>query len=181
MKGTTVTTEATIRIQPLRSLAWVNPANLVANDYNPNHVAPRELDLLARSIQENGWTQPIVCTRDNVIVDGFHRWHLATLRADLTDAGMIPVCYLPEAQNNDVDRRLATVRHNRARGTHYVKQMAVIVNELLNDGCDPDEVGTRLGMQPAEVKRLAEFGHSPSRNGADELSKGWKPQQRSRT
>lgn len=33
---------------------------VVANDYNPNKVAPPEMELLKHSIEEDGYTQPIV-------------------------------------------------------------------------------------------------------------------------
>ena len=51
------------------------------NSYNPNSVAPPELDLLYDSIREDGYTMPIVCYFDEagdeyVIVDGFHRYRV---------------------------------------------------------------------------------------------------------
>jgi ParB-like chromosome segregation protein Spo0J len=160
--------------QPIDTLTWVDPGELTANGYNPNHVAPREMDLLALSITDTGWTQPIVIDTDGVIVDGFHRWHLACTRPALTShtGGLVPVVTV---QVDEVTRRLATIRHNRARGTHFVKQMAVIVNELLQAGEDPDRIGKRLGMERPEVDRLARFGASAESNAGDELAHGWVP------
>jgi ParB-like chromosome segregation protein Spo0J len=64
--------------QPISNVQWIDRELLQANDYNPNHVASPELRLLAQSILESGWTQPIVARSvDNgryEIVDGFHRW-----------------------------------------------------------------------------------------------------------
>lgn len=160
--------------QPIDTLTWKDPFSLRANGYNPNHVAPREMDLLALSITDTGWTQPIVCDPDGIIVDGFHRWHLACTRPGLTDdtGGLVPVVTV---KVDDVTRRLATIRHNRARGTHFVKQMAVIVNELIAAGEDPDDVGRRLGMERPEVDRLARFGASAESNAGEELAQGWVP------
>ena len=76
---------------------------------------------------------------------------------------------------DDETRRMATIRHNRARGQHYVKQMAVIVNELIDAGLEPTEIETRLGMEKSEVQRLHQYGSSPDRNAGAELSKGWVP------
>lgn len=50
-----------------------------ANDYNPNAVAPPEMELLETSIWEDGYTQPVVTfydaeTDEYVVVDGFHRY-----------------------------------------------------------------------------------------------------------
>jgi ParB-like chromosome segregation protein Spo0J len=160
--------------QPIDTLHWVNPTQLHANGYNPNHVAPREMDLLALSITATGWTQPIVADPDGTIVDGFHRWHLALTRPDVTAAtdGLVPVVHVVVT---DTTRRLATIRHNRARGTHFVKQMAVIVAELLDAGEDPADVGDWLGMERVEVDRLAQFGRGAERNAGDELTAGWVP------
>lgn len=160
--------------QPLDSLTWVEPSTLTANGYNPNHVPPRELALLRLSITESGWTQPIVATKEGIIIDGFHRWHLAVAHPSLTNRGKVPVVYVDQEHSGDVEVRLATIRHNRARGTHYVKQMAVIVTELIEADIHPDEIGHRLGMEPAEVTRLAEFG-SVERLAGIQLRKGWIP------
>lgn len=51
----------------------------LANEYNPNKVAPPEMKLLYDSIKEDGYTMPIVCyynADDDMyeIVDGFHRY-----------------------------------------------------------------------------------------------------------
>ena len=46
--------------QPVGKVKWVDRNELNANDYNPNFVAPPELELLKTSIMEDGWTQPIV-------------------------------------------------------------------------------------------------------------------------
>lgn len=164
-----------IEEQPLSRVEWVHPATLSANNYNPNRVQPREMALLKKSILEDGWTQPIVAGEDNVIVDGFHRWTLGSRDRDVASltGGMVPVVRLNS--NDPSDRRMATIRHNRARGTHYVKQMAVLVNELLDAGVTQPEVQRRLGMEATEVERLAQYGASAERNSATELAKGWVP------
>ena len=59
--------------QPVNQVKWVKRDKLTANDYNPNKVAPVELELLKTSIKLCGWTQPIVIRENNTIVDGFHR------------------------------------------------------------------------------------------------------------
>jgi ParB-like chromosome segregation protein Spo0J len=161
-----------VKRQPLDHVTWLNPAQLEANDYNPNHVPPRELDLLATSLTETGWTQPIVTDRDHKIIDGFHRWWLACTRPEVTadSDGLVPVVTI---EVDDVTRRLATIRHNRARGTHFVKQMAVLVNQLLTLGETREAVSKRLGMEMVEVDRLARFGASAETNAGDTIGQGW--------
>jgi hypothetical protein len=50
--------------QPIDKVAWVHVDELKANSYNPNRVAPPELELLKISIIEDDWTQPIVVARE---------------------------------------------------------------------------------------------------------------------
>jgi len=60
---------------PVDFVEWVKNENVHANDYNPNSVAPPEMKLLERSIEADGYTQPIVTWPNNgyEVVDGFHR------------------------------------------------------------------------------------------------------------
>lgn len=162
--------------QPVANVRWVPRERVDANDYNPNRVAPPELRLLATSIIEDGWTQPIVAgTRGDryEVVDGFHRWSVSERPDvyDLTD-GLVPVVPL------DVDpahQRMSTIRHNRARGTHHVVRMADIVGQLVASGLPPAEVAGRLGMDGEEVRRLLDRGNMLERGRAAGLGEAWKP------
>ena len=62
---------------PVSDVRWVPSADIMANNYNPNSVAPPEMKLLKLSIESDGYTQPIVvwALSDNKyeVVDGFHR------------------------------------------------------------------------------------------------------------
>ena len=46
--------------EPVDFVKWVKNENVIANDYNPNKVAPPEMELLEVSIMNDGYTQPIV-------------------------------------------------------------------------------------------------------------------------
>lgn len=165
------------REQPINTVHWVHRDTLHGNDYNPNAVAPAELALLKRSIIEDGWTQPIVMHTDGTIVDGFHRW---TVSGDVDvyrlTGGYVPVVMLEN--KNAQDRRISTVRHNRARGTHAVLKMADIVENLLRNGTPLEEIQTRLGMEREEIIRLANRKGIPKTaiisNSA--WSKSWTPE-----
>lgn len=140
--------------QPVEAVQWVDRNLLKPNDYNPNAVAPPELRLLKISILEDGWTQPIVCNEDNTIVDGFHRWTVAGSKdiARLT-GGKVPVVYVK--LKDGAHKRMSTIRHNRARGTHAVLKMADIVESMLAEGLCMEEICERLQMESEEVVRLA--------------------------
>lgn len=167
--------------QPIDSVEWVDPATLRANDYNPNKVPKQEMRLLRTSIIEDGWTQPIVIlTEPNPdgtydIVDGFHRWTLGSTDKEvraITD-GLVPVVRLDADQAH---RRMSTVRHNRARGNHYVLAMADIVSQLIASGISEDELVARLGMEPEEVRRLAARGNMLERGSDTEFTNAWVPE-----
>src|SRR6202007_2405196 len=63
--------------EPVDFVKWVKAPLVHANDYNPNSVAPPEMELLRTSIQADGYTQPIVSMADPdgrfEVIDGFHR------------------------------------------------------------------------------------------------------------
>src|SRR5699024_9457657 len=46
--------------EPVDLVLWVKNERVGANDYNPNSVAPPEMELLEHSISTDGYTQPIV-------------------------------------------------------------------------------------------------------------------------
>ena len=168
--------------QPISQVIWINRDLLRANDYNPNHVAPPELRLLATSIREDGWTQPIVVREAEEeadgtcyeIVDGFHRWTVSGRFADvkaMTD-GFVPcVIVTPDPAH----QRMSTIRHNRARGKHHVVKMADIVDTLKAEGLSDAEMRERLGMEQDEVERLAQRGSMIERGAADEFGDSWRP------
>jgi len=140
--------------QPLNNVMWLERDKLKPNSYNPNRVAPPELKLLKISILEDGWTQPIVCNPDYEIVDGFHRWTVSAEPkiAELT-GGLIPVVMTKPKDGEH--QKMATIRHNRARGTHGALDMANIVQSMVVEGISQQEIEHRLQMEPEEVIRLA--------------------------
>jgi ParB-like chromosome segregation protein Spo0J len=159
---------------------WVERSRIRANDYNPNRVAPPELELLILSILEDGFTQPLVVLAEGdgyVMVDGYHRWFVSTdKRIVARYGGWVPVA---EIQADPVHRMMSTIRHNRARGTHAVLPMAEIVRTMIQTGVPVEQIETRLGMEPEEVDRLADRSGMPARVGAreaaDTFRKAWIP------
>ena len=62
--------------EPVDCVKWVKSPLVHANDYNPNSVAPPEMELLRLSISSDGYTQPIVSMKvgdEYEVIDGFHR------------------------------------------------------------------------------------------------------------
>lgn len=165
----------TIEQQPISQVQWVKRDTLRANGYNPNKMFTAEMKLLKVSIAEDGWTQPIVARLDGEIVDGFHRW---TVSADpqiakMTD-GLVPVVFIHEI--DPARQRMATIRHNRARGEHFVLSMAEIVQELVELGTSKEDISRRVGMEDEEVNRLLERGNMLKRGASEDFSNAWEPQ-----
>ncbi|MEB7915394.1 IbrB-like domain-containing protein [Enterobacter mori] len=151
------------REQPVDCVLWIKQGEITANDYNPNNVAPPEKRLLCKSLEMDGFTQPIVVTESDAqhyeIVDGFHRHEMGSNRAILKRQlkGYLPVTCLRKARQKKGDRMAATIRHNRARGRHQIHAMSDIVRELVQLGWDDAKIGQELGMDSDEVLRLKQF------------------------
>jgi len=144
--------------QPVDFVRWVPVEQVQANDYNPNSVAGTEMQLLYRSIKNDGYTQPIVTIWDDalekyVIIDGFHRYFTCKSNADIQEwtNGKLPVVVLKKEIN---ERMAATVRHNRARGSHSVGGMSNMVFKMLDNGWSDEHIFNHLGMDADELLRL---------------------------
>jgi len=151
------------RDQPIDCVMWIKQDDITANDYNPNTVAPPEKRLLSKSLELDGFTQPIVVTESEPhhyeIVDGFHRHEIGSNRAVLKRQlkGYLPVTCLRRDRQDKHNRMAATIRHNRARGRHQINAMSEIVRELVQLGWDNEKIGKELGMDSDEVLRLKQI------------------------
>jgi ParB-like chromosome segregation protein Spo0J len=148
--------------EPVDYVEWVPVEEVQANDYNPNQVAPPEMELLRLSILADGYTQPIVTNREDghrEVVDGFHRSRVGREFPDVADRvqGYLPVVQIRSDRGATPDRMAATIRHNRARGKHQVIKMSEIVLELKRRNWTDSKVAKELGMDPDEVLRLTQI------------------------
>lgn len=148
--------------EPVDFVEWVKFETVTANDYNPNSVAPPEMELLRHSITADGYTQPIVTWgRDGIheVVDGFHRHRVGRECEDVTERirGYLPVVSINSERMDRSDRIASTIRHNRARGKHKVEAMSDIVVELKRRNWSDEKIGRELGMDPDEVLRLCQI------------------------
>jgi ParB-like chromosome segregation protein Spo0J len=149
--------------EPVDCVLWVRNDSVYANDYNPNSVAPPEMELLRLSISNDGYTQPIVSMDNNdgtrEVIDGFHRNRVGKECEDIQKRvhGYLPVVTIRESQKGQNDRVASTIRHNRARGKHKVTGMSDIVLELKRRNWSDDRVAKELGMDSDEVLRLSQI------------------------
>lgn len=164
--------------EPVDCVQWVKEDLVVANDYNPNTVAPPEMELLHTSIQEDGYTQPIVVYQHDGIyevVDGFHRNRVGKECADIKERihGYLPVTVINDERHDKADRIASTIRHNRARGKHRVEAMSDIVLELKKRNWSDKKIGKELGMDEDEVLRLAQITGLAEMFSNREFSEAW--------
>lgn len=163
--------------EPVDCVLWVKTDLVEANDYNPNNVAPPEMELLQLSIQEDGFTQPIVTwTREDQIrevVDGFHRSLVARKHLSERLLGYTPVTTINPGQAGRGDRIASTIRHNRARGKHQIEEMKEIVAELTRRNWSEKKIGKKLGMDPDEVLRLKQITGLAEMFKDEEFSQAW--------
>ena len=148
--------------EPVDFVRWVKADTVRANDYNPNTVAPPEMELLRLSIVADGYTQPIVANlEDNryEVIDGFHRNRVGKECADVQERvkGYLPLVQIRQTQDDKANRMASTIRHNRARGKHRVEAMSDIVVELKRRNWSDERISKNLGMEPDEILRLCQI------------------------
>jgi ParB-like chromosome segregation protein Spo0J len=166
-----------LKNEPVDVVQWVKSYEVIANDYNPNRVAPPEMKLLELSIKEDGYTQPIVTYYDEIkqkyiIVDGFHRSRVGQEVAEINKRvdGYLPIVVIDKPIG---DRIASTIRHNRARGTHDIDLMSDLVAELHRLGKTDHWISKNLGMDADEVMRLKQIGGLADLFRDKDFSRSW--------
>jgi ParB-like chromosome segregation protein Spo0J len=170
--------ESPFKNEPVDYVKWVKSENVVANDYNPNKVAPPEMELLEISIMNDGYTQPVVTFPNNGIievVDGFHRTRVSKESKIVRERvkGYTPTVIIRKEQSDKNDRIASTIRHNRARGKHQVDAMSEIILELKNRNWKNERIARELGMDEEEILRLCQITGLQDIFKDDDFSKSW--------
>ena len=151
---------------------YVSPSKLKPNEYNPNQQTEDEFEMLKASMREDGFTQPILCMQDGTIVDGEHRWRAAQELGYET----VPVV---RVSMSEAQRRIATMRHNRARGQDDTAAVAELMLDLEKLGA-LDWAQEALLLSDEEMRRLTAMADTV----AEDLSRGhefnqaWEPVER---
>lgn len=164
--------------EPVDFVKWVKSENVIANDYNPNKVAPPEMELLEISIMNDGYTQPVVTFPNNdkiEVVDGFHRTRVSKESKVVRQRvyGFTPTVIIRKEQSGKNDRIASTIRHNRARGKHQIDAMSEIILELKNRNWKNERIARELGMDEDEILRLCQITGLQDIFKDDDFSKAW--------
>jgi ParB-like chromosome segregation protein Spo0J len=149
---------------PIDNILWIDTDLLVANDYNPNVVIGPEWQLLKLSLLKQGWLQPVLVsvilddagqpTGQYRIIDGFHRSTLAKTDKKVREkfGTKVPCAVL---DISEAERKMLTVRINRAKGSHMAARMHDLVTSLHQEhGIPVDQLCSELGASKAEIELL---------------------------
>ena len=166
------------------TIEYVPVGALMPNPYNPNRQNEHDFELLLRSMEEDGFTQPILAVRiteehrsdpvfsrfavgDQVIIDGEHRWQ----GASKVGYAEIPVVFTDETPEQ---MRISTLRHNRARGSEDIELTAQILRDLEQLGAKEWAMDS-LMMSQVELDRLIEDIPAPQALANEQYAEGWEP------
>lgn len=173
-----LSTHGPFKNEPVDCVQWIKSDLVRANDYNPNSVAPPEMELLKISIEADGYTQPIVsmqAKKDYEVVDGFHRNRVCKEYKEINERvkGYLPLVTIKKEQEDKANRMASTIRHNRARGKHKVEAMSDIVRELKNRNWTNQRIAKNLGMDEDEILRLCQIQGLAELFADQEFSSSW--------
>lgn len=159
--------KANIALEKL-TIEYVAHNSIKPNSYNPNRQSAHDFELLLRSMREDGFTQPIIVHRESrEIVDGEHRWRAAA------ELGMkeIPVVFV---EMTPEQMRIATLRHNRARGSEDIELSADVLRDLEKLGA-LDWAADSLMLSDIEIEKLLNDVPAPEALASDEYGEAWEP------
>lgn len=166
LKKVSAKDRVSIQLQAL-NYVMLDPRDLKPNQYNPNKQEEAEFELLKLSIQKDGFTLPIVANKDNVIIDGEHRWR-AALALGLKEVPVVPL------DLDETRMKLSTIRHNKARGTHDVALEAMIfqdLEKLMGAGF----IMTELQVDKDSLDAILNFQSAPEDLAGEVYGDSWEP------
>ena len=119
--------KTTIRV-PEAYLQLLEDIRLLQSDQNnPNVTTIRQQEQIWISLQKYGWTYPILCNKDGLLVDGEQRTEICKLHGEF----FAPVLRLPVC---DVDRRMLRQILNKLRGKHNIELDAAEYMRIMEAG-----------------------------------------------
>ncbi len=166
-KGKKEIEKKNVSLQEL-AIEYVSIDSIKPNNYNPNRQSEHDFELLVKSMEEDGFTQPIIVQKaTKMIVDGEHRWRAATVLG-YKEIPVVFVDMTPEQM------RIATLRHNRARGSEDLELSVQVLRDLQELGA-LDWAQDSLMLSDEEVNRLLEDIPVPEALANDDYSQSWEP------
>lgn len=166
-KGQAVVEKQAVQLERLQ-VQYVATSSIGPNEYNPNRQSDHDFELLLKSMREDGFTQPVIVHEGSrQIVDGEHRWRAAQVLG-MQEIPVVMVDMTPEQM------RIATLRHNRARGSEDVELTAQLLRDLEKLGA-LDWAQDSLMLDDVEMQLLIDDVSAPDALAGDEYSEAWVP------
>lgn len=194
IKGRAAIEKKNIALRQLK-IEYVKATAVTPNTYNPNRQSDHDFELLIRSMAEDGFTQPIIVQQaTKEIVDGEHRWtgaivldYLRRNKLPLTAENILdaktrrrevihPDLELPVVfvEMTPEQMRIATLRHNRARGSEDIELVSDVLRDLRELGA-LDWAQDSLMLDDVELQKLLEDVSAADDLAAEEFAEAWEP------
>jgi hypothetical protein len=112
-------------------MEWVDGSSLKLAPWRTTYIIKTDLEVLARSLDDYGWVQPIVVQKSsNMIIDGSHRWMISSNLSKLqrSTKGTVPVIFV---DCDDIDAMLMHGRLNRGRGNVVAQKLSRIIKSVV--------------------------------------------------
>ena len=101
----------------------VSISSIQENDWNPNEMRDSVFQFLKKSIKKRGFVQPIIITKDGVIIDGAHRYRAAKeLGAAEVEVKVLDI--------SSEEAKAETVNFNLTKGTFDIGRLGELLLEL---------------------------------------------------
>lgn len=155
-----------IQLQALK-VQMVEAKLLKPNPYNPNKQSDEEFALLRQSIRSDGFTMPVLANVENVIIDGEHRWQAALAE----NIKFIPVVFLDVT---DARMKIATIRHNKATGSHDAGLEAQVLADL-EKLVGRDFIHRELMVDDKALDSILNFTTAADMLAGDDFNPSWEP------
>lgn len=156
------------------NIIYINVDRIKPNDWNPNRQSDHDFALLLKSMEDDGFTQPVIVLKNpdptddkHIVVDGEHRW-----RAGKTLGYAEVPCVLVDMTAEQA--RVATIRHNRARGSHDVELEAALLRDLEKMGALEFAIDA-LDLDEVETRKLLDDIAAPDALANESFSSSWVP------
>ena len=127
-------------------------ADIIPNNYNPNKVDEEIMQQLKKTIQRDGFLQPLLLRKDPEqegkysIIDGEHRYRIL-LELEKTEAPSIVL------EKDDDMSKILTINMNKLRGSFDIVKLAEVIHSLKTT-YSVAEIEDLLGYKPDELQKF---------------------------
>jgi len=159
------------------NITYVKATDLTPGPWRTSYLLKPDLEVLARSMTDYGWLQPILVQRGtNRIIDGNVRWEIAgaSKKAQKVVGTDVPVIY---HDCSDLEAAFMHIRLNRSKGVSLPRKVSRIVQDLLlSRRFDEQTLRKKLAMTDDELVVLVDGTLLKHRDIANhKYSKAWVP------